>query len=96
MFSYETLKLKYEQPHTYTPDFILPNGIIIEAKGYWLPSDRTKHKYVRQSNPQYDIRFCFQNAYNRLSKKSKTTYAEYCDKNGYLWCHKKIPEEWLI
>ena len=36
-FDYESLKVKYTKESTYTPDFILPNGIIIEAKGYWIP-----------------------------------------------------------
>jgi hypothetical protein len=31
-----------------------------------------------------------------LSKKSSTTYAEWCDKHGFLWCHKEIPEEWIL
>ncbi len=95
-FSYESMKLDYERKCTYTPDFILPNGVIIEAKGRWLGSDRTKHLAVRKNNPHIDIRFCFQNAYNKLTKKSKTTYAEWCDKNDFLWCHQKIPKEWLI
>ena len=94
-FDYESLKVKYTKESTYTPDFILPNGIIIEAKGYWIPADRTKHLRVRDCNPELDIRFCFQNAHNTLSKKSKTTYGEWCDKHGFLWAHKTIPTEWI-
>ena len=94
-FSYESVKLKYERQCIYTPDFILPNGVVIEVKGRWLGSDRTKHIAVRKKNPEVDIRFCFQNAYNKLNKNSKTTYADWCDKNGFLWCHKQIPKEWL-
>jgi hypothetical protein len=94
-FDYETLKLKYTRECVYTPDFILPNGVIIEAKGYWLPADRTKHLRVRECNPEMDIRFCFQNAHNTLNKKSKTTYGDWCDKHGFLWAHKTIPKEWI-
>ena len=94
-FSYETLKLSYSRPSTYTPDFILPNGVVLEVKGFWPPSDRTKHKLVKETHPDVDIRFVFQNAFNTLSKSSKTTYADWCDKHGILWCHRKIPEEWL-
>lgn len=94
-FSYETQKLPYVLEKQYTPDFILPNGIFIEAKGYWEPSDRTKHLAVRVSNPEADIRFCFQNSNLTLNKKSKTTYADWCDKNNFLWCHKTIPMNWL-
>ena len=38
-FTYEEEKIKYIRPAknaTYTPDFVLPNGIIIEAKGLSL------------------------------------------------------------
>ena len=94
-FSYETLKLSYSRPCTYTPDFILPNGVVLEVKGFWPRSDRTKHKLVKEAHPDVDIRFVFQNAFNTLSKSSKTTYADWCDKHGILWCHRKIPEEWL-
>ena len=94
-FCYETLKLGYTRECVYTPDFILPNGIIIECKGYWVPSDRTKHLRVREANPDLDIRFCFQNAHNRLSKRSHTTYAEWCDKHNFKWSHKHIPYEWI-
>jgi hypothetical protein len=30
---FETLKLPYTLAHVYTPDIILPNGIILEVKG---------------------------------------------------------------
>jgi len=36
---YEPIKIKYTIPaseHTYTPDYILPNGIVIETKGRFL------------------------------------------------------------
>lgn len=95
-FSYESLRLDYTRKCKYTPDFVLPNGIIIEAKGRWIGSDRTKHLRVRESNPSLDIRFCFQNAYNKLNKNSTTSYADWCDKHDFRWCHKVIPEEWLI
>ncbi len=95
-FSYETLRLPYTVERVYTPDFILPNGVIVEAKGFWEPSDRTKHLAVREAHPDADIRFCFLNANNKLSKKSKTTYAAWCDKKGFLWCEKVIPSSWIL
>ena len=95
-FGYETKHLKYLKEHTYTPDFILGNGIIIEAKGRFMASDRTKHLLVRKYNPELDIRFLFMNAKNRLSSKSKTTYAQWCEKYGFLWADKTLPKEWLL
>jgi len=95
-YSYESLKLKYLRPQTYTPDFVLSNGIVLEVKGYFEPSDRTKHLLVRQQNPDVDIRFIFQNGDTTLSRKSKTTYGQWCDDNGFEWCdaRSKIPATW--
>ena len=94
-FEYETMRIKYKRLCVYTPDFIFDNGVIIEAKGYFKPSDRTKHILIKQQT-DHDIRFLFQNAYNTLTKNSNTTYADWCDRYGFLWCHKRIPTEWTI
>jgi hypothetical protein len=94
--AYETESLTYLVSKRYTPDFLLPNGIYIEAKGYWLPEDRTRHLLVRQQHTDKDIRFVFQNAHTRLSKRSKTTYADWCDKHRFRWAHRTIPNSWLI
>lgn len=93
--SYESMKLNYTRPCTYTPDFVLDNGIILEVKGFWPASDRTKHLRVREAHPDLDIRFIFQRASNTLSKKSKTTYGDWCDKHGFLWCEKVLPRTWI-
>ena len=81
--------------HTYTPDFQLPNGIIIETKGRFVASDRKKHLLVKKQHPELDIRFIFQNAKGRINKGSKTTYADWCVKNGFLYADKEIPYEWF-
>ena len=42
-YDYETLTILYKKPEQqsrYTPDFTLPNGIIIEGKGQFVTSDR--------------------------------------------------------
>ena len=67
-FEYETLKIEYRKVSTYTPDFILPNGIIIEAKGVWTVEDRTKHLLVREQHPHLDIRMVFMNAANKIRR----------------------------
>lgn len=99
IFEYEGHKIEYvwpERKSKYIPDFlILRNGIFIETKGRFVSADRKKHLLIKEQHPEIDIRFCFLNAYNRLSKTSKTTYADWCDKNGFLWCHKIIPKAWL-
>lgn len=83
----------------YTPDFVLTkrNGekLYIEAKGYFKTADRVKHLAVKKQHPDKDIRFIFQNAQCKLSKRSKTTYAAWCDKHGFKWAEGEVPKEWL-
>lgn len=94
---YEKLKIEWEdlRYRTYTPDFTLDNGIIIETKGVFDSEDRRKHLQVQKQHPELDIRFVFTNLYAKLYKGSKTTYAEWCDKNNFLASHRIIPKEWL-
>ncbi len=94
-FQYETLKLEYTKTATYTPDFILPNGIIIEAKGLWTVEDRTKHLLVKAQHPHLDIRLVFMNAFNKIRKGSNTTYAAWCEKKNIQYANKTIPKSWL-
>ena len=96
-FGYETVKINWKlvENKTYTPDFILPNGIIIESKGRFVPDDRKKHLKVREQNPDLDIRFVFSNSRNKITKGSKTSYADWCNKNGFIYADKLIPEEWV-
>lgn len=96
-YEYETQKIKYrvEEDRTYTPDFILPNGIIVETKGRFTTADRKKHLLIQKQHPKLDIRFVFQNSRAKLYKGSKTTYAQWCDKWSFLYADKSIPEEWI-
>ena len=95
---YETEKVPYIIPasnHTYSPDFKLPNGIRVETKGRFVAADRKKHLLVKAQNPNLDIRFVFSNSKNKITKNSKTTYADWCEKNGYKYADKVIPEDWF-
>ncbi|MDT8900625.1 hypothetical protein [Anaeroselena agilis] len=95
---YEAYSLRYTIPaagHIYTPDFILPNGIIIEGKGLFEASDRKKHLYIKEQWPELDIRFIFSNPNTRLTKQSKTSYAMWCEKYGFLYAKLTIPEDWF-
>lgn len=97
-FTYEEGFLPYEIPsklHRYTPDFILSNGIIVEGKGIFDVSDRMKHLHIQQQYPHLDIRFVFSNPNMTISKSSKTTYAKWCEKNGFKYAKGLIPVEWL-
>jgi hypothetical protein len=97
-FTYEKTKIRYIKPaseHQYTPDFVLDNGIIIETKGLFTALDRQKHILVKRQHPHLDIRFVFSNSKQRLSKSSRTTYAMWCVKYGYMCADKMIPEDWI-
>lgn len=94
-FEYEEQKIPYvPKPKTYTPDFVLANGIIVETKGRFLATDRAKHLLIKQQHPELDIRFVFTNSRQRLSKRSKTTYGQWCEKHGFKYADCLIPEEW--
>lgn len=97
-FQFEELTIHYTKPakvSKYTPDFVLQNGIIIESKGRFLTEDRQKHILVKSQHPEFDIRFVFSNSKTKISKRSKTTYADWCIKNGFLFADKEIPDAWL-
>ena len=96
-YLYEDKKITYQanQVRTYTPDFILPNGIIIETKGRFVVDDRMKHLMIREQYPHLDLRFVFSNSRNKIRKGSKTTYGDWCTKHGFLYADKRIPDEWL-
>ena len=95
---YEETRLEYVTPatrHRYTPDFELPNGIIVETKGRFTADDRKKHLLVKAQNPGRDIRFVFTRSATRISKTSPTTYADWCRKHGFQFADKAVPQAWL-
>ena len=96
-FEYEKLKVRWQllENKTYTPDFKLPNGIMIESKGRFVQADRKKHLIIQDQHPFLDIRFVFSNSKAKLYKGAKSTYGDWCNKHGFLYADKRIPEEWL-
>ena len=95
--AYEELKIEWEdlKYRTYTPDFELDNGIIIETKGFFDAADRRKHIEIQRQHPGLDIRFVFSNARSRLYKGATSRYYDWCDPKGFKWANRVIPEEWL-
>ena len=67
-FQYECMKIEWEDLayRTYTPDFVLNNGIIIETKGMFTAADRRKHLAIKKQHPKLDIRFVFENSKRKL------------------------------
>lgn len=100
-YTYESMVIEYTVPeskHKYVPDFILPNGVIVEGKGYWDAASRQKMARVIEQHPELDIRILFQRN-NAINKKSKTHYSDWCSKRRIKFAISPqglIPEEWLL
>ena len=96
-YEYESIKIEWEDLsyRTYTPDFILDNGIIIETQGRFLAVDRRKHLAIQRQHPELDIRFVFTNSRAKLRKGAKSSYGQWCNKYGFRYYDRIIPEEWL-
>lgn len=105
------LEVRYEHPDDrvqyvkpakqsrYSPDFVLTknNGepLIIETKGRFLTADRQKHILIKDQHPHLDIRFVFSNSRQKIGKGSKTTYAMWCERNGFQYADRLIPDAWF-
>ena len=102
-YAFESEKITYEKPartSKYTPDFpIITRGtgkkIYVETKGQFKADDRQKHLLIQAQSPELDIRFVFSRSKSTISKRSTTTYAAWCEKHGFLYADKLIPEEWI-
>lgn len=96
IYEYESKTVPYVLQCNYTPDFVLVNGVYLETKGLFTPEDRRKMLAVKKDNPDLDIRMVFQAPFNKINKRSKTTYAAWCEKHGIQWTSfHNIPLEWL-
>lgn len=92
---YETYSLQYLLKGNYWPDFTLPNGIIVETKGYFDSRSRAKMIAVKKHNPDLDIRLLFMNSRTKIRKGSKTSYADWCEKYGFPYADGTIPLKWF-
>ena len=109
-YGYETIRLKYikqsckncgcaVQKGTYVPDFIFERDdgrtLIVECKGYFDSSARSKMERVFRDNPTEDLRFLFQRD-NPIRKGSSTKYSDWCIRHGYKFAiGESIPDEWF-
>ena len=100
-YQYEPMSIDYQLNRTYTPDIVLPNGIILELKGLLTIDDRVKMAAIKYQHPELDIRFVFQNpnapyegARKRKKDGRKPTCAEWAEKNGFPYANRYVPKEW--
>jgi len=100
-YKYESCTIPYKIPessHKYVPDFELPNGIFLEAKGKLDRVTRKKMLLVVEQNPDKDIRFVFMRD-NYIAKGSKTKYSDWAKKNNIKYTVSvlgEVPDEWLV
>jgi len=94
---YEIIKIQWVDfsIRSYTPDFVLDNGIVLEVKGYWSTSDRRKHLEIKRQHPELDIRLVFENSSRKIRKGSNTSYGKWCEKKDIIYCDRVIPKIWL-
>lgn len=113
LYGYESTKIKYTVPSVdryYTPDFVFykldGTFMYIETKGAWDAEDRKKFFLIKEERPDIDLRFIFNNPNQRISKKSKVTYADVCEgklrgRKNFIVPYAKVgkngelPLEWL-
>lgn len=92
---YEPIRLVYAaKPRAYKPDVVLPNGIVIEIKGWFTAADRAKMLLVKAQYPALDLRMVLASPNQRLSKTSRTTQARWCHAHGIPWAQDNVPRPW--
>ena len=93
-YQYEHERIPYVVARKYLPDFQLPNGIYIEAKGFFKDEDCRKMKLLKAQYPDKEFRFLFQNKNTKVQSK-RFTNAQWCEKYDFLYCEGVVPDAWL-
>lgn len=80
----------------YTPDFFLESGVIVEAKGRFTAADRRKMKAVKDTVPELSDKIVMMfMTDNKLNKRAKMRYSDWCEENGFDYVIGTVPkEEW--
>ena len=79
-FVFEPSRIKYEVQKKYTPDFLLPNGILIEVKG--------------AQHPELDIRFVFGRLRSKV-QGGRFTCQSWCEKYDFKFAESFVPNDWI-
>lgn len=80
-YQYEADKIPYVRPSNYTPDWKIGKNTYLETKGEFSPSQRNNMLSFLEQHPDIEIIMIFAQADNKLNKKSKMTYAEWCKRH---------------
>lgn len=102
--SYECEEIEYQIPattHKYTPDFVTTDNdghkIYWETKGrYRTKAEADKYLWIRDSNPNIDIRFIIMDPKTLMPNCKKTTMADWLKKNNFtFYVYPDIPKKLL-
>lgn len=88
-YEYELTKIDYiipESSHTYTVDWTILNGRLIETKGYLSDhAERRKYVLLKEQHPDLDLRFVFDNG-NKLCGGTKMSHNKWAEKYNFKHC----------
>ena len=82
---YEATRFEFVRVGHYTPDWKVSDKLYIETKGYFSPRNRGDLLSFREQHPDVEIFLVFSKPHNKLTSKSKTTYAAWADKHQFRW-----------
>ena len=88
-FTYEPFQVPYRIERKYTPDFVYElNGrtYLIECKGYFRAGDTQKDRSIANClGSDQELIVILMKPNQKVSKSTKNTMAQWCDKHGILW-----------
>jgi len=88
-FSYEPCQIDYRIERKYTPDFVYELNervYYIECKGYFRAGDTQKYRAINQClKENEELIFVLMKPNQKVSKSTKNTMAQWCDKHDILW-----------
>ena len=93
-YRFEPHWIRYQIEKKYKPDFLLPNGILIEVKGWFKFDDQRKHKLIKSQYTELDIRFVFQKINNKV-QGGMFTNKEWCEKYDFKFAESIVPNSWI-
>jgi len=93
-FQYEHERIPYIVERKYLPDFQLPNGIYVEAKGWFRDEDCRKMRLLKAQYPDKEFRFLFQNLNTKVQSR-RFTNQQWAEKYNFAYCEGRVPDAWL-
>jgi hypothetical protein len=76
-WQYEPETFQVGEAETYTPDFRLDDGTLIEIKGWWTESGKRKVELFREKHPEFTLQTITRTEYTVLSKQYRSLIANW-------------------